>query len=281
MDEAKIRAALDTITADAANGDIVFPTHVDIALRVQRLLDDPDCSTDQLGKLIAADPLLSARVVSMANTVAYNPGGRSISDVRGAVARLGFKTLRTLATAVVVRQMQEMPSTPELRKLAAQLWDHTAHVAALARILAKRVTHQDPEAAFFAGVVHEVGSFYLLSRAARFPELLSEGLALWLDAGEVQIGRAVLKALDVPAAISEAMEAVWEGYLSIPPESLGDTLLLAKQLAPVESPLANWEGRSGKGEPVDFDILIGDEMLNSILADSAEDVASLTAALKA
>ena len=217
----------------------------------------------------------------MANTVAYNPGGRSISDVRGAVARLGFKTLRTLATAVVVRQMQEMPSTPELRKLAAQLWDHTAHVAALARILAKRVTHQDPEAAFFAGVVHEVGSFYLLSRAARFPELLSEGLALWLDAGEVQIGRAVLKALDVPAAISEAMEAVWEGYLSIPPESLGDTLLLAKQLAPVESPLANWEGRSGKGEPVDFDILIGDEMLNSILADSAEDVASLTAALKA
>lgn len=281
MNDIKVQAALEAIAADAARGEMVFPSHVELAMRVQRLLDDPDCSVEQLGKLISADPFLSARVVGMANAVAYNPSGRTTSDVRNAISRLGFKTLRTLATAVVVRQMQNMPSNPEHRQLAARLWDHTTHVAALARIIAKRVTRQDPETAFFAGIVHEVGSFYLLSRANSFPELLSNDLEAWRGEGEAQIGRAVLKALGVPSVVLEAVEALWEGYLSIPPESMGDTLLLADQLSPVESPLADWEGRSGKGEPVDFDVLIGDEMLKSILADSAEDVASLTAALKA
>ena len=41
-----------------------------------------------------------------------------------------------------------------------------------ARVLARRVTRQNPDAAFFAGIVHEVGSFYLISRAADFPGLL-------------------------------------------------------------------------------------------------------------
>ena len=71
-----VRTALEAITADAARGDIVFPTHTEIALRVQRLLDDPDCSIDALGKLISAEPILSARVLGIATSIAYNPGGR-------------------------------------------------------------------------------------------------------------------------------------------------------------------------------------------------------------
>lgn len=280
MDAINVQAALASIAAEAAHGEMVFPTHVEVALRVQRLLDDPDCSTEQLSKLITADPLLSARVVGLANSVAYNPAGRTISDARSAVSRLGFNTLRALATAVVVRQMQAMPSTPEHRAIAARLWEHTTHVASLARVIARHVTKQDPEAAFFAGIVHEVGSFYLIAHASRFPELLSNDLEAWRGEGEALVGRAVLGALGVPQPVLAAMETLWDGYLSIPPESLGDTILLADQLAPVESPLADWEGRSSKGNEVDFDILIGDEMLKSILADSADEVASLASALE-
>lgn len=276
-----VQAALDSIAADAARGDIVFPTHTDIALRVQRLLDDPDCSIDQLSKLISAEPILSARVVSIANSVAYNPSGRAMSDVRSAVSRLGFKTLRTLATALVVRQMQGMAQSPEHRALAGRLWEHTAHVAALSRVIAKRVTKQDPEAAFFAGIVHEVGGFYLISRASVFPGLLESDLESWYGEGEAQVGRSVLHALGVPANILEALETLWDGYLAMPAESLGDTLLLADQLSPVESPLTNLAGMSRKGMPADIDLLVDDEMMSSILADSAEEVDSLIAALKA
>ncbi|MEI7431431.1 MAG: HDOD domain-containing protein [Betaproteobacteria bacterium] len=275
-----IRTALDSIATDAERGDIVFPTHTEIALRVQRLLDDPDCAIDALGKLISAEPLLTARVLGIANSITYNPGGRAISDLKSAISRLGFATLRALAAAIVVRQMQSLSKTDEHRALAAKLWEHTAHVAALARVIARRVTHQNPDAAFFAGIVHEVGNFYLISRAGAFPGLLTSDLELWHGEDEASVGRAVLRALEIPPNILEAMETLWSGFLAMPPSSLGDTLLLADELSPVESPIDVLAGMSRKGMNVELEVLIDDETLTSILAESAEEVASLTAALK-
>ena len=144
-----VPAILRSIAADAGRGNIVFPTHTEIALRVQRLLDDPDCDINVLGKLISAEPMLSARVLGVANSTAYNPGGKTISDLKTAISRLGFAALRALAAAIVVRQMKDMSTSAEHRSLAARLWEHTAHVAALARVIARRVTRQNPDAAFF------------------------------------------------------------------------------------------------------------------------------------
>ena len=275
-----VRTALEAITADAARGDIVFPTHTEIALRVQRLLDDPDCSIDALGKLISAEPILSARVLGIANSIAYNPGGRAINDLKSAISRLGFASLRALAAAIIVRQMREMSKDAEHRALAGKLWEHTAHVAALARVIAKRVTRQNPDAAFFAGIVHEVGSFYLISRASVFPGLLTSDLELWHGEGEAAVGRAVLQALEVPAHILEAMETLWSGFLAMPPTALGDTLLLADELSPIESPIDALAGMSRKGMKVELEVVIDNETLSSILAESAEEVSSLIAALK-
>ena len=275
-----VRSALDTIAADAQRGDIVFPTNTEIALRVQRLLDDPDCAIEALGKLIAAEPILSSRVLSIANSIAYNPGGRVITELKSGISRLGFATLRALAAAVIVRQMKDMSHDVSHRALAARLWEHTAHVAALARVIARRVTRQNPDAAFFAGIVHEVGSFYLISRANAFPGLFDSDLELWHGDGEAAVGGAVLTALDVPAHIVQAVETMWVGFLALPPASLGDTLLLADQLAPIESPIDALAGMSRKGMAVDLDMLIDDETLSQILAESAEEVASLSTALR-
>lgn len=276
-----VAAALETIAADAARGDIVFPTHTEIALRVQRLLDDPDCAIDSLSRLIVAEPILAARVLSIANSIAYNPGGRVISELRSAISRLGFATLRALAAAVIVRQMKELSLDEEGKRLAARLWEHTAHVAALARVIARRVTRQNPDAAFFAGIVHEVGSFYLISRASAFPGLLHSDLEPWHGEGEAVVGRAVLKALDVPPHIQEAAETLRGGFLALPPRTLGDTLLLADELAPVESPIDALSGMSRRGMAAEIELSIDDETLSQILAESADEVASLSAALKA
>ena len=275
-----VRSALDAIAADAARGDIVFPTHSEIALRVQRLLDDPECSTEALGKLIGAEPILATRVLAIANSTAYNPGGRTISEIKSAVARLGFTTLRALAAAVIVRQMNNMSLAENHRALAAKLWEHTASVASLARVIAHRVTRQNPDAAFLAGIVHEIGGFYLIARADAFPGLLTSGLELWHDDGEATVGRAVLRALQAPAPILDAMETLWSGFLAMPPTSLGDTLLLADQLSPIESPIDALAGMSRKGMSVELELLIDEETLSGILAESAEEVASLCAALK-
>lgn len=275
-----VENALEKIVAEAQRDEMIFPTHVDLALRVKRMLDDPACAVEPLSKLIEAEPLLAARIVAIANSVVYNRSGRISADLRSAVSRLGFNTLRTLTTAFVVGQMANMARSPAHRLLAARLWEHTVHVAALARVIASRVTHQDPEVAFFAGIIHEIGGFYLIARAANYQGLLESDLAAWVGEREAQVGRCVLHALDVPERILIVMEIFWAGYLAMPAESLGDTLLLADYLSPVESPLAELSGMSRKGMSVDIEQQVEGRELSAILADSANEVASLIAALK-
>jgi HD-like signal output (HDOD) protein len=204
------------------------------------------------------------------------------TDVRHAVSTIGFKALSSLAMALIVRQMEEMPTDDAHRALSARLWDHTAEVASISHVLARRVTRQDPDTAFFAGIVHEVGGFFLISRAASFPGLLDPPLQDWYRSGEVRLGRALLKALSVPEAVVEAIEVMWNGYLTLPPESLGDTLLLAKQLARVDSPLDVLAGEGDEGmDRAHIDLALGEETLSGILEESAAEVAALTAALHA
>ncbi len=271
--------------AEAANREeLIFPTTTEMALRVQRLLDDPDCSLEKLARLVGSDPLMAARVVAVANSVTYNRSGKTITDVRSAVSRIGFNTLRVMAAAVVVRQMEGMARTPEHRQMAVRLWEHTAHVAALSQVIARRLTHQNPDTAFFAGIIHEVGGFFLISRAKDFPNLL-EGehgsLIAWDQGGAADVGHAVLKRLNAPDAVIEAIEGMWGGYLGMPPSSLADTLLLADQLAPVESPLSQLAGTGREGAEAQIEVTLDDQTLTSILQESAEEVDSLIAALRA
>lgn len=271
--------AFRSIAAEASRGDLVFPTNVNASLKIQQVLNDPDCHLDAASKLVMTEPLLSARTVAIANSVAYNRSGNTITSVNMAVMRLGFRTLRSLVAAVVVRQLGNKPANPALRKMADQLWQHTAHVAALAHVIARKVTHVDPETAMFAGIVHEVGGFYVLSRADEFPGLLDGDPEDWAEYGEKLIGRGVLKKLAIPEPVSEAVEALWYGFRAMPPVTLGDTLLLANDLAPIPSPLHARAGATTEEAAGTIDFAVGEGTLSSILEESAEEVETLTSAL--
>jgi HD-like signal output (HDOD) protein len=272
--------ALQGLADKARNGELVFPTGVDVSLKLMQQLDDPDCHVEQAVHLVKGAPLLAARIVAVANSVAYSRSGQAVSDLRTAISRIGLRTTRTLTVAITTQQMAGQTQSPEIARLTRQLWEHTAHVAALAQTIARRITHQDPETAFFAGIVHEIAGFYLISQASQDHSLLQGEPADWTEESEPCIAKAILARIGIPAPISEGLDSLWEGLLSLPPVSLGDTLLLADELAPVRSPL--YEGlppRSPNMAPV-IDALVDDAMLSSILAESADEVTSLVSALQ-
>ena len=271
--------ALKSIAAQAGRGELHFPTNVDATLKLQRALGDPECHIDDAVRLVQAEPLLAARTVAIANSAAYNRGGHEVTNVKAAVQRVGFRTIGALAAAVIVRQLASGIVEPGLRAKADRLWQHTAHVAALSQVIARRVSFVDPETAMFAGIVHEVGGFYVLSRAAEFPGLLEGDPDEWMEHGEVAIGRGVLLKLGVPAAVMGAIEAMWNGMRALPPETLGDTLLLANDLCPVPSPLLERPAVAGLQASATIDFTVGEGTLASILEESAEEVRSLGAAL--
>ncbi|MFZ6673805.1 HDOD domain-containing protein [Undibacterium sp. Xuan67W] len=287
--------ALNSIVAEANRGELVFSTNVTASLKIQQALDAPDCSTDTAAKLVMNEPLLSARVVAIANSVAYNRGN-DVTNVKSAIARLGFRTLRSIVATLVVRQLAGASKNPETRAKANQLWEHTAQVAALSQVIARRITKLDPDTAMFAGVVHEVGGFYLLSRVEEFPCLLDNkpdplvsDLPAFSDTiiesteetPETIIGRVVLKNLMLPQPVLDAVEALWFGLRAMPPETLGDTLLLANELASIRSPLEMRFETEPNQYASEIDFVVGDGTLNSILEESEEEVRSLTAALLA
>jgi HD-like signal output (HDOD) protein len=271
--------ALETVAAQAARGDLVFPTSVAVANRIKQALEDPNLHLVAAAPVIKAEPLLASRCVAMANSTSFRRSGQPITDISTAVSRLGIDTLRILAYGLIVRQLAGMPTDKRRLDKLEQLWEHTAHVASLARLLAVKVTQTNPNMALFAGLVHEVGNFYLISRSSDFPELLeSEAQTDRDDELEVAVHRAVAAALSLPSPIVEALEVVWRGDLASPVVSLGDTVMLAKAIAPIKSPFLRFQN-SNLVDPIDLEV--GEEHLTDILVQSAEEVDSLTRALAA
>jgi HD-like signal output (HDOD) protein len=75
-------------------------------------------------------------------------------------------------------------------------------------VLARRIAKINGDEAMFAGLVHDLGVFYLMSRAATFPELVNDKVELhallvgWHD----NIGHALLSALGSPESVLVAVQ---------------------------------------------------------------------------
>jgi HD-like signal output (HDOD) protein len=72
------------------------PPHLYFALT--RALEQDEGTSNDIAKLVAADPAIAAKVLQLCNS-AYFSNGRAIADLRGAVTRLGLATLRDLVLA--------------------------------------------------------------------------------------------------------------------------------------------------------------------------------------
>ncbi|GAB3459295.1 hypothetical protein GCM10027321_16630 [Massilia terrae] len=263
--------AFGYIAAQAARGDIIFPTSVNAVLRLQLALEDPDCHLEDAIRLVLGEPQLAARTVALANTAAYNRGGGpAITNVRAAVSRIGYRRLQALVASLVVRQFGSRIVDPRLRAKVEQLWEHTAHVAALAEAFARRVTFVNPDTALFSGIVHEVGGFYLLSRADEFPGLLDDDPEKWAELCEDVVSREVLRKLAVPEPVAEAIVQVRGAWLNMPPDSLTDTLLLANQYSPVPSPLGTPMPPPPAHADSALDFVLDEETLREIQEEAAE-----------
>jgi HD-like signal output (HDOD) protein len=262
--------AFGTIAAQAARGDISFPTSVNAVLRLQQALDDPDCHLEDALRLVLGEPQLAARTVALANTSAFSAGGPAITNVRAAVTRIGYRNLQMLVAGLVVRQFGSRIEDPALRAKCEQLWEHTVQVAALAQVFARRVTFANPDTAMFAGIVHEVGGFYLLSRADGFPGLLEQDPERWAELCEDVLTREVARRLSLPEPVAEAIFQLRDAWLHMPPASLLDTLLLANLYATVPSPLGRTPAPLPEHSDSALDYLVDEASLRGMIEEAAE-----------
>ena len=153
------------------------PSLPDIALKIRDAVNSDRVGVAEVAAIIQNDPALSGRLIQVANSPVYR-GVTTVSRIRDAVARLGLKATRTLAFGLSVKQLFRLRSIL-LRKRAQILYDHCAHVSALAFVLAREYDFGlDPETALLGGLVHDIGVIPVLHYADDKPHISRDGRQL-------------------------------------------------------------------------------------------------------
>jgi len=114
------------------------------------------------------------------------------------------------------------------------LWDHSIRTAAGARVIAQRMTHINPEEAMLAGLIHDLGAFYMLYRATQYEELRHrpDSVKYLIIQWHESIGVSLLNALGLPEEIVRA--TVDHDRLRpnpVPLRTLTDVVYVANMLA--------------------------------------------------
>jgi HD-like signal output (HDOD) protein len=211
MDQAAIHAAafefVKTLAAELSGGKIDLPSFPDVAIRVRKALADDRTTVDQVVRVVGSEPALAARLLKMANSAALNRTGKPVTELRTAIARMGYNMVRSAAISFAMAQIRSGASLKGLEKPLEELWQHSTYVAAFCYVLAKNHTKRNPDEAFLTGLLHGVGRLYILTRADRHAALFSDPHALEQVQREwhANVGRAILENWEMGAELVQAV----------------------------------------------------------------------------
>lgn len=179
-----------------------LPPFPDVALRVKAALESPDVSTQRMASVVSADPVLSARLLKIANSAAMSNAGH-ISDIRTAVTRIGFNMVYNTAVSIAMNQLLGVKLPAPLRTQLDELWLHSVQVAAIAHVLAKKLTRINPDEAMLGGLLHDIGKIYVLMRAGEYPDLFGDSNAFDAVVKEwhTGVGAAILQSWNFSAEL--------------------------------------------------------------------------------
>jgi HD-like signal output (HDOD) protein len=128
-----------------------LPTAPKVLADLIHSFENAEVSVTQITRTLSADPVLSAKLLRLANSAYYNVS-RSVATVDDAVRMLGFVTVRTLViSSGLVNGFNSAPGLDLQR-----FWRYSLNTAVAARWIAKK-TGEDPDLAFTVGLMHAIG----------------------------------------------------------------------------------------------------------------------------
>ncbi len=165
---------VSSLTVELAGEKIDLPSFPEVASRVRKALANEHVEVEDVVRVISAEPALATRLLQLANSAALNSSGRRVADLRQALSRVGFNMARSAAIAFAMSQLRRAEAYRGIEQPLDELWQHSAHVAAVSHVVARRFTRVNPDTAMLSGLLQSVGRLYLLTRAVRFPGVLAD-----------------------------------------------------------------------------------------------------------
>lgn len=129
-----------------------------VVVQALQVFNDPEFEFGRLEAVIQKDQSLVSQVLKIANSPFYGLTGK-VSSLKDAFIILGSNTLRNLILGVSI--MRQLGASDDAILDQAGLWMHAYGTAMLARRTALEVPHVDEEAAFVAGLLHDIGKAFM------------------------------------------------------------------------------------------------------------------------
>ena len=197
---------LQELARELSNGTVDLPCFPNVVARISAALANPNTTTERIVTIVGIEPRLAARMLQTANSAAFNTSGKPLTELRSAITRIGQQMVHSIAMSYAVHQMQQEDSLRSIRPAMLELWDKSIAVASICQLVAER-TKVHTDVAFLTGLLHGIGSLYIMVRAAgRTADLKNENS--WremLESWQPAIGRAVLESWGFAEEMCEAI----------------------------------------------------------------------------
>lgn len=185
-----------------------------IITKIIALADDPESNIHDMEDLILKDQALTSKILRLANSTHYGYA-RRISTISEATILLGFQAIKGIALASTVKPFFKK----ELKGYLLEkniLWNQSQTCAIASRFIGKKIKYPNPEEAYIAGLLRDIGKTILNEHMEKeYNEILEkikeeqisfldgEREVLGFDHGE--IGKKVANKWNLPPNLVEAI----------------------------------------------------------------------------
>ena len=274
-------AFIQSLAGELSAGKVDLPSFPEIAVRVRRILSDPNSSVDQVVRVVGSEPALSARLMRIANSASLNRSGKAVTDLRTAINRIGHNMVRSASISFAMAQIRKSNKLAGLEDQLKQLWNESTSVAALSFVLARNCTRVNPDEALLVGMMHGIGKLYVLTRAVSHPELFTSGGMIEQIVGEwhASIGKAILENWEFPESMAQAVGEQEELARHEPEQAdLSDVLAVAILMSRYSASEPDVV-QALDGLPSSMRLGLSEKRIVSVMRDSALEVKALGTAL--
>lgn len=195
----------DTLRSLVQKGDVHLPAVPGVTVKLQELLRDEDrADAHKVAAIIATEPAIAASTLRLANSVAFG-GLRQVVELDEAVGRVGMRQVSSLATTIATRGAFASKDPARMARLD-RLWSMSLTAAITTRRLALGQT--DPEEAYLAGLLHDIGKQLILKLLDQCEKHFVEpitpsALEELLEALHVELGYKLLQTWRIPDAVCD------------------------------------------------------------------------------
>ena len=139
----------------------VLPPFPEIIARLREMIEDPDVGINEVAKVIQSDPILTGKLIQLANSVYGGGSAFFATDLNRALSRLGLKMAMDLAYSLKLSNMFNQDDYID----KTNFWRYSLALAVISSRIAKGYGARQEEMsyAYLGGLMRNLGALFFSS----------------------------------------------------------------------------------------------------------------------